>query len=103
MRDRAWRRFQDERVVRNRSKFVRVVFSGWHGHKTEEWIEQTKGRWRNHHPFDCGRPRCYCCHHEKYYRVRLSHSDQRALEHAKDEENEIHRSVDQQSNQASKT
>lgn len=90
MRNRAWRRFQDERVVENRIRFVKDAYRGWpDGRMAEEFIEKGKGRWKNHHPFDCGKPQCRCCHYEKYVKPELSHKDQRAAQDARQQEEEI--------------
>lgn len=70
------RRFHDDlTVMRSRVRFARRVF---HlddpplypvAENYARWQKENEnfGRWRKRKPLDCGRPRCFSCHSEKFY------------------------------------
>ena len=68
MRDRAVRRHHDKRVIENRLKLLRehdnnrpdVTGKTYYEHMVEAPNKLSK-----RHPYDCGNPKCFCCHSEK--------------------------------------
>jgi len=68
MKDRAYRRDQDKRVITKRLKLVKQRDNKLRDSSGKTYYEQIAaepGRLRKHHPYDCGNPRCGLCHSEK--------------------------------------
>lgn len=71
-RTRAERRAQRDRVVANR---MRTVYDREDPRQWTEWQNKWNyGRWYRYpgrfhkkKPYDCGNPRCYCCHWDKLF------------------------------------
>ena len=57
---RALRRSHADRVLHNRLKLSRELFTGRYA---IEWNKPS--RFRDRHPLDCGKTRCMLCHGEK--------------------------------------
>ena len=55
MKNRAYRRAQKERVIKKRLKLVKIEV-------------KSPNKLSKQHPFDCGQPKCLCCHYEKVLR-----------------------------------
>lgn len=39
-----------------------------------------KGRWKKHHPLNCGKPGCFCCNYEKIDKIPKISDVRRVLE-----------------------
>jgi hypothetical protein len=65
-RTRHRRRFHTDRIVANRRARVRREQMSWANGSFTEFYEMAYGRLANSDPWDCGHPRCGCCHYSKF-------------------------------------
>jgi len=57
---RAFRRVQDQRMIRNRLRLLAQIDPTYYNIVCDE-----PGFLRKRHPFDCGHPKCFVCHSDK--------------------------------------
>ena len=62
MKDRAVRRHESERVIKNRLKQVKAAGSA------PDNVTDQPHRMSKQHPFDCGNARCGLCHSDKNFK-----------------------------------
>lgn len=89
MNDRAYRRQQNDRVIKSRLKLVKerddkhkdVTGKTYYEHVAEE-----PGRLRKKHPYDCGKTQCQLCHSEKLFgKAKISDKRRETMEELDEE------------------
>lgn len=73
MKDRAYRRDQNQRVITKRLKLLKKYDNNEpdsSGKTYYEHMAEEPGRLRKRHPYDCGNSKCMICHLEKILKLK---------------------------------